>query len=152
MGGIAFRAPVLATLFLIVAFAWLAMPGSPNFVGEFLILLGTFQSKLAIAFIASVGVIGAGYYALRVFIGAMHNRVKPTVDSREITRSELVALAPLVVVIVAFAFYPQFVLRRSEPSVRAAIASAQVESQSPSSAFAKGGWTPYAPLTTASVP
>ncbi len=113
MGGIAFRAPVLATLFLIVAFAWLAMPGSPNFVGEFLILLGTFQSKLAIAFIASVGVVGAGYYALRVFIGAMHNRVKPTVDSREITRPELVALAPLVVVIVAFAFYPQFVLRRT---------------------------------------
>ena len=60
MGGIAFRAPVLATLFLIVALAWLAMPGSPNFVGEFLILLGTFQSKIVIAFIASVGVVGAG--------------------------------------------------------------------------------------------
>jgi NADH-quinone oxidoreductase subunit M len=153
MGGMAFRAPVLATLFLIVAFAWLAMPGSPNFVGEFLILLGTFQSKIAIAFIASVGVIGAGYYALRLFIGAMHNRVKPTVDSREITRVELVALVPLVLVLIVFAFYPQFVLKRSEPSVRAAIASAQLESQSPSSAFAAGGgWTSYAPLKTASGP
>src|SRR5687768_7109606 len=43
-GGIAFRAPVLAVLFLIVALATLAMPGSANFAGEFLILLGTFSS------------------------------------------------------------------------------------------------------------
>src|SRR3712207_3389261 len=46
MGGIAFRGPVLSTLFLIVALATLAIPGSANFAGEFLILLGLFQSKL----------------------------------------------------------------------------------------------------------
>src|SRR5919201_5726470 len=46
MGGIAFRAPVLASLFLIVALANLAIPGSANFVGEFFILLGTFKAKL----------------------------------------------------------------------------------------------------------
>ena len=84
MGGIAFRAPVLATLFLIVALATLAMPGSSNFVGEFMILLGVFKAKLAIACIAFAGVVGAAVYALRVFIGAMHNRVGPGVDSREI--------------------------------------------------------------------
>ena len=55
MGGIAFRAPVLAALFLIVALATLAMPGSSNFVGEFLILLGVFKAKLAIAMIAFDG-------------------------------------------------------------------------------------------------
>src|SRR5581483_9968547 len=43
MGGIAFRAPVFATIFLVVALATLAMPGSANFVGEFLILLGVFK-------------------------------------------------------------------------------------------------------------
>jgi NADH-quinone oxidoreductase subunit M len=58
MGGIAMRAPALATLFLIVTFATLAMPGSSNFVGEFLILLGVFQSKLAIALIAAT--VGGG--------------------------------------------------------------------------------------------
>ena len=84
MGGIAFRAPVLATLFLIVTLATLAMPGSSNFVGEFMILLGVFQSKLAIAVIATVGVVGAAVYALRLFIRAMHNRVGPRVTSREI--------------------------------------------------------------------
>ena len=54
-GGIAFRAPVLAVLFLIVALATLAMPGSANFAGEFLILLGAFTSVQAIAFVASIG-------------------------------------------------------------------------------------------------
>jgi NADH-quinone oxidoreductase subunit M len=44
MGGGAFRAPVLAALFLIVALATLAMPGSSNFAGEFLILLGVFKA------------------------------------------------------------------------------------------------------------
>ncbi len=80
MGGIAFRAPVLATLFLIVAFATLAIPGSSNFAGEFLILLGLFKSKLVISAIAFAGVVGASVYALRLFIRAMHNRVGPRVS------------------------------------------------------------------------
>jgi NADH-quinone oxidoreductase subunit M len=125
MGGIAFRAPVLATLFLIVALATLAMPGSSNFIGEFMILLGVFNSKLAIAVIAFVGVVGASFYALRVFIGAMHNRVGPKVASREIGIADLAALAPIVLVILAFAFYPQFALRRSEPTVKSSLAAEQ---------------------------
>ena len=68
MGGIAFRAPVLAGLFLIVTLATLAMPGSANFVGEFLILLGVFDSKMAVAIIASTGVVMASVYALRFYI------------------------------------------------------------------------------------
>ena len=52
MGGLAFRAPVLAALFLIVALATLAMPGSANFVGEFLILTGVFKAKIVYAIVA----------------------------------------------------------------------------------------------------
>ena len=55
MGGIAFRAPVLAALFLIVALATLAMPGSANFVGEFMILRGVFEDNMVIAFVALGG-------------------------------------------------------------------------------------------------
>ena len=66
MGGLAFRAPVLAALFLIVALATLAMPGSANFAGEFLILLGLFQTKLAMAIIAFTGVAMASVYMLRM--------------------------------------------------------------------------------------
>ncbi len=124
MGGIAFRAPVLASLFLIVALATLAIPGSSNFVGEFLILLGVFKAKLAISVIAFLGVVGAAVYALRVFIRAMHNRVAPSVTSREIGFADLVVLVPIVLVILALALYPQFVLKRTEPSVRSSIAVA----------------------------
>jgi NADH-quinone oxidoreductase subunit M len=122
MGGVAFRAPVLATMFLIVALATLAMPGSSNFVGEFMILLGTFQAKLAIAVIAFLGVVGAAVYALRLFIGAMHNRVGPKVKSREIVPGEAAAIVPLVAVILVLAFYPQFGLKRSQDSVTQALA------------------------------
>jgi NADH-quinone oxidoreductase subunit M len=121
MGGIAFRAPVLASLFLIVALATLAMPGSSNFVGEFLILLGVFKAKLVISVIAFAGVVGAAVYALRVFIGSMHNRVAPKVASREIGVSDAAAIAPIVLVILMLAFYPQFGLRRSEPTVKSTI-------------------------------
>jgi NADH-quinone oxidoreductase subunit M len=126
MGGIAFRGPVLAALFLIVALATLAMPGSSNFVGEFLILLGVFKAKLAIASIAFLGVVGAAVYALRVFIRAMHNRVGPGVESREIGWRDGLALAPLVAVILVLAFYPQFVLKRSEPTVAGTVPSVQL--------------------------
>lgn len=121
MGGIAFRAPVLASLFLIVALATLAMPGSSNFVGEFMILLGVFESKLVIACIAFTGVALAAVYTLRMFIRTMHNRVGERVESRELALSDALVLVPLVAVILFFAVYPQLALERSEPSVVTAI-------------------------------
>jgi NADH-quinone oxidoreductase subunit M len=124
MGGMAFRAPVLATLFLIVALATLAMPGSSNFVGEFLILLGVFKSKLAIAVIAFSGVVGAAVYALRLFIATMHNRLGRDDVSREIEWREAAGLVPLVGVILVLAFYPQFFLKRSERTVDQTVAAA----------------------------
>src|SRR5579871_4778295 len=79
MGGIAMRAPILATVFLIVVFATLAMPGSGNFIGEVLILLGLFKTKMAVSIIAFTGVVMAAVYMLRIFIRTMHNRAGPKV-------------------------------------------------------------------------
>jgi NADH-quinone oxidoreductase subunit M len=124
MGGIAFRAPVLATVFLIVALATLAIPGSSNFVGEFLILLGVFKAKLVIAIIAFTGVVLASVYALRLFIRAMHNRVGARVESRELSLSDGLVLVPVVAVILFMALYPQLALHRSEGSVKTAVAAA----------------------------
>jgi NADH-quinone oxidoreductase subunit M len=117
MGGVAFRAPVLATLFLIVAFATLAMPGSANFAGEFLILLGLFNSEMVIAIIAFTGVAMASVYMLRFFIRAMHNRLKVDSGSYDIGVRDGLILVPLVLVILAFAVYPQQALEHSEASV-----------------------------------
>jgi len=144
MGGIAFRAPVLASIFLIVSLATLAMPGSANFVGEFLILLGVFQAKLVIAIIAFSGVVMASVYALRLFIRAMHNRVGPGVSSREISIRDGAVLVPLVLVIVFMAIYPQLALKRSEASTKTAVASAQAALTS--STVAQAGFTSSAPL------
>ncbi|MGH2890500.1 MAG: complex I subunit 4 family protein, partial [Solirubrobacteraceae bacterium] len=141
MGGIAFRAPVLATLFLIVSLATLAMPGSANFIGEFMILLGTFNSKLPIAAIAFTGVVGAAAYALRFFIGSMHNRVGERVRTLEIGFGDVLPLAGIVAVILALAFFPQFGLRRSQASVRATLVGTEAQQHQ------LVGWTRYAPLS-----
>ncbi|HEV2784914.1 MAG TPA: proton-conducting transporter membrane subunit, partial [Solirubrobacteraceae bacterium] len=122
MGGLGMRAPVLATMFLIVAFATLAMPGSSNFVGEFYILLGVFTEKIVIAIVASTGVVLAAFYTLRLFITAMHNRTGARVQSREMTMREGLVLVPLVLLILAIALYPQFGLERSEETVNAVTA------------------------------
>jgi NADH-quinone oxidoreductase subunit M len=160
MGGIAFKAPVLATLFLIVTLANLAMPGSSNFIGEFMILLGAFDSHMAIALIAAVAVVGASFYALRLFIGAMHNRVGGRVHSFEVTRSEAIAIVPLCLIILALAFYPQFGLSKSESTMKVALyPAASVGSNAPyalngaeaalvGSEIGKDGWWAYPPLSS----
>ncbi|MGZ5340935.1 MAG: complex I subunit 4 family protein, partial [Solirubrobacterales bacterium] len=117
MGGLATRAPVLAAMFLIVTMALLAMPGSANFIGEFYILNGIFQAKVAMAFVASLGVAMAAYYALRLFQGAMHNREPAGVESREIPLREGVIIGALVACTVALALHPQLILKRGDPSV-----------------------------------
>jgi NADH-quinone oxidoreductase subunit M len=121
MGGIAARAPVLAALFLIVALANLAMPGSSNFVGEFLILLGVFNAKIVISVVAFTGVVLASVYTLRLFIRSMHNRVGPNVVSRDITVADGLVLVPLVAVILALALYPQLALHKGEATITRSI-------------------------------
>jgi len=120
MGGLAFRGPVLASLFLIVALATLAMPGAANFVGEFLILLGLFETKMWIAIIAFTGVAMASVYMLRMFIRTMHNRTGAAVESRELRFGDALVIVPLTLAILAFALYPQAALTASEPAVKAA--------------------------------
>jgi NADH-quinone oxidoreductase subunit M len=120
-GGIAFRAPVLAALFLIAALATLAMPGSANFAGEFLILLGTFNSVQAIAFVASLGVVLASVYALRIYIRSMHNRVGPRVQSFDLTLGDALVLVPLILAVLAFAVYPQLALEAGQEAIKTTV-------------------------------
>jgi NADH-quinone oxidoreductase subunit M len=125
MGGIAFRAPVLATLFLISALATLAMPGSANFVGEFFILLGLFDTKIVYSIVAFTGVAMASVYMLRMFIRTMHNRLAPGAESRDLSLGDAAVIAPLVLCILALAVYPQQAMTDSERSVKASLAKGQ---------------------------
>jgi NADH-quinone oxidoreductase subunit M len=157
MGGIAMRAPVLATLFLVVALASLAIPGSGNFAGEFLILLGVFDTKVVFAVVAFAGVVMASVYMLRMYIRSMHNRTGPDVESRELRLVDGLVLAPFIGVILLFALYPQLELHRAEQSVAGTVAGAQAIANpgTPQLAVAASrlplrggarGWTAYAPL------
>jgi NADH-quinone oxidoreductase subunit M len=141
MGGIAFRAPVLAATFLIVAFAALAMPGSGNFVGEFLILLGLFNTKVVIAIVAFTGVVLASIYMLRMFIRTMHNRTGPHVESRELGLRDGLVLAPFIAAILLFALYPQLELHRAEKSVVGSLSAVNAAPQQQAQALpqASGG-------------
>jgi NADH-quinone oxidoreductase subunit M len=123
MGGLAVRAPVLAALFLIATLALLAMPGSANFIGEFYILNGTFQSKIVYAFVAAIGIALAAYYALRLYQAAMHNRKPDGIESREIGLLRGVVLTGLVACIVGIALWPGLVLHRADNSVNGQLSS-----------------------------
>jgi NADH-quinone oxidoreductase subunit M len=101
------------------------MPGSANFVGEFLILLGVFKSKIVISIVAFSGVVLASVYALRMFIRAMHNRLAPNAVSREMTFRDGLVLGPLVAAILGLALYPQLALHKSERSVTQSIQAAR---------------------------
>jgi NADH-quinone oxidoreductase subunit M len=126
MGGVAFRAPVLAALLLILAFANLAMPGTANFVGELLVLFGAFEDKLVWGIVASAGVVLASVYTIRLFIRAMHNRPGAAVDSKEICPLELGVIAPIAAVIVVLGVYPQVILEGTETAVTRAVPHPEV--------------------------
>ncbi len=131
MGGLAKRAPIFAALFLMITLATLAMPGTPNFVGEVYILFGAFDSHFAYGAVATLGIALAAVYALRFFQGAMHTRCSAgdaTTErrARELSADELGVLLPAVLILIALAVYPQFVVERIEPAAKSMAAAATV--------------------------
>lgn len=123
-GGLARVTPVYATLFMIVALSSLGLPGLNGFVGEFLILLGSFKSKFLgtsiFAIFAATGVILAAVYLLtayqRIFFGKV---TKPENQNlKDLNIREIVSLALVIVFIVWIGIYPNTFLKKSEPSVK----------------------------------
>ena len=117
-GGIQKSAPVLAGVFTLVMLSSIGLPGLNGFVGEFLILLGTFTANRWWAVIAATGVILAALYLLwayqRVFHGPQNQEDEPTKD---LTNWERLTLLPLIVAIVFLGIYPKPMLDRIEPAV-----------------------------------
>jgi NADH-quinone oxidoreductase subunit M len=122
-GGIAKVMPVFAASFLLVALSSIGLPGTNGFIGEFLILIGTFQKYPVVAFIAATGVIFAAAYMLpmvqRMLYGEVdreENRVLSDIGVRE-----RLVLAPALVMIVLIGVYPQPFLSLTSASVEALI-------------------------------
>jgi NADH-quinone oxidoreductase subunit M len=78
----------------------------------------------------------SAYYALRLYIGTMHNRKPDGVASREISLRDGVILAPLVLCILGLALYPQLILHRADPSVQKSVAAVTGEQSAEEEAVA----------------
>jgi NADH-quinone oxidoreductase subunit M len=117
LGGLGQRVPVLAGVFLVVALSSLALPGLNGFVGEFLILLGTFDVSRALAVVGAAGVVLSAIYLLWAYQRAMHGELRPALaHTPDLDGREYAVLVPVVAVIIALGVYPRPVLDRIEPS------------------------------------
>ncbi len=110
MGGLWASVPRLAAVTMVFALASLGLPGLGNFIGEFLVLVGTYRSSVTAAVIASLGFIAASVYALWIMQQAFHGPERPGVGPADLNGRETAAMAAMIIVIVWLGFYPQPVL------------------------------------------
>jgi NADH-quinone oxidoreductase subunit M len=117
-----------------MALSSIGLPGLNGFVGEVMVLLGMFREHRLYAVFATAGIVLGAWYMLwlveRTFFGPLR---EPQFDGphepvRDLSRRELAALVPLAVLVFWIGIYPQFFLRRMEPSV-APIAAALAEAK-----------------------
>ncbi len=117
-GGLAKVMPVYATLFIVVTLSSIGLPGTNGFVGEFMVITGTFTSNKLGHFNgiqavgAALGVILGALYMLgvvqRVFFGPITRKENRNLE--DINRREIVALAPLVLLVFVIGLFPNLLL------------------------------------------
>jgi NADH-quinone oxidoreductase subunit M len=119
-GGIARVVPMFAALLTIVALSSIGVPGTNGFIGEFLVLAGSFRTAPVLTLIATTGVIFAAAYLLWALQRVLFNPLDKPENLRltDLNRRELVIMAPLLAAIIWLGVYPTPVLQRMEGSVR----------------------------------
>jgi len=131
-GGLAGIVPKFATVFLIICLSSLGLPGMNGFVGEFLVLLGTFKSDMPGAQLAAglgaVGVIFAAVYLLWMYGRVMFGpRTNPKNEGMaDLNAREWTVFAPILVLIFWMGLFPGAILERVEPSVDKTLATASL--------------------------
>ncbi len=125
-GGVARVLPTFAALSLFVVFSSAALPGTNGFVGEFLVLLGTFRADARWAAVAALGVVLSAVYLLWMVQRVYFGPPKPQVQRfSPLSLPEQVALVSLVLAILWIGLYPQPWLVRSEAAVEAVVQRVQ---------------------------
>lgn len=131
LGGLAWRLPWLAFFLLVFTFSSIGLPGLNGFVGELLVLLGTFQRAWgsgaglflqALAVLAALGVVLGAWYMLwmvqRVLFGSLREPSSAAGHAvRDLTGREIAALAPLAVLVVWIGVRPGYFLQRMAPTL-----------------------------------
>jgi len=122
LNGLQKVAPIFAAGFMVVMLSSIGVPGLNGFVGEFLILTGSFLTARWWTVVAAVGVILAALYLLWAYQRVFHG--EPDVDNRsfpELRVKEGLVLLPFLGLIVFLGVYPKPLLDRIEPSINALI-------------------------------
>jgi len=128
-GGLVNIMPKYALVFMIFALAALGLPGTSGFVGEFLVLVGTFQVNIFVAVLASLGVVLAAAYMLwlykRVIFGKMASpEIKEMAD---LNKTEIYVFASLVFLTLFFGIYPEPLFNTIDISVNNLIDNYQTD-------------------------
>ena len=127
-GGLVNYLPKYSLLFLIFALAALGLPGTTGFLGEFLILTGTFQKSYLAAILATLGVVLGAAYMLwltkRVIFGVTQNPKIQTLS--DVNKSEIIMLATLAFFVIFFGFYPMPLMETFSVSVNGLIDNYQL--------------------------
>ena len=129
-GGIARVVPVYTASFLVITFSSVAVPGTNGFVGEFLVLLGTFKSSLGLGFgvLAATGVVLGAAYMLwmvqKVFFGPLTHRENQGL--RDLNLREFATVVPFLVLVLVMGLMPQPFLDRINPSTTRFISRASL--------------------------
>ena len=122
-GGLVSLMPKYSVMLMVFCLAALGLPGTFGFVGEFLILLGTFKKSFVVATIASLGVIFAAVYMLwlykRLIFGDIKN--KELLSIKDINIHESFILVSLLIPIILFGVYPETLLNTIEVSINSLI-------------------------------
>jgi NADH-quinone oxidoreductase subunit M len=118
-GGIAKVMPWFAAVFMIVTLSSVALPGTNGFIGEFLILLGTWKTNPWVAGLSSLGVVFGAVYMLWMFQRVMFGPVTKAENKnlQDLNRREMLYLAPLLVAIIFMGIAPNIFFRKMEPSI-----------------------------------
>jgi NADH-quinone oxidoreductase subunit M len=115
-GGLAAVAPGFAAVFVFTALVSIGLPGTSGFVGEFLALLGTFQTHPWVAVTGALGVIFAAYYMLPMVQKILFNALTRPENLRlpDLSSREIAVLAPLVAGMIWMGVYPKPFLERAD--------------------------------------
>ena len=124
-GGLWVKAPVMGAILLFTSFASLGLPGLNGFVGEFLIVRGSWTTYTALTAIAMLGLLFTGGYILKgiraVLHGPFNMRWRDT--ELELTRPELIAMLPLIALMLLTGVYPNWILPMINTTVSTIFAS-----------------------------